>query len=509
MSEEVKIIIVVALALICAKIILLLLGRNKRGDTQIFLIWLMLLAASALTHSIFAVLGVIIFIKLFYLKNDQEKSITAYFTLLAVLPFHYFISDFPTGSLPLMVANYQRLLTLVWIVPLLPMLISQARYSHRRVIFDLPFLIFVILAVKLEFSPRYEFPPTTIASIKGTINLIIDFVIPYFVIATWANSWVRVKKLFIALFLSALVLAILGYVEALKGWNVFVQLPFTGMRSVTQFADYRDFLRIKTTFPDPISYGIFGIMTLGIALALIFRSKRKVLIRLFVLLVFLGVIYGTQSRGDWIGAAFLIVFFLFFRMRTFPRFFYISVLVITIPIVGLLQSEHFATGTQVGLDDVDKTGNFEYRKQIALGMLEILPRYPLFGNSMYKAEPEMQALIQGQGIVDPVNTYLTIGVERGLIALFFFLFVIIRSINTGLRYIKYGFLRNNLVWVHVGAALTAFLAGMAIALAFTSFYETLVVYFWIAMGIGRAMQLNLEKKLVIRAEKSPQEWEDP
>jgi len=194
-------------------------------------------------------------------------------------------------------------------------------------------------------------------------------------------------------------------------------------------------------------------------------------------------------------------------MRTLSRLFYISVLVITIPVVGLLQSEHFATGTQLKLDDIDNVGTFEYRQKLFLGMLEILPRHPWFGNSMYKAEPEMQALVQGQGIVDPVNTYMKIAVESGLIALFFFLFVIIRAINTGLRYIRYGFSRNNLLWVHVGAALAALLSGMAIALAFTSFFATIVVYFWFAIGIARAMQLNLEKRLVIRAEKLSEEWE--
>lgn len=507
MSREVKIIIVVVLALIIAKVILLLLGRKERQDTQIFILWTMLLAASALTKSIFAVLGLIILIKFFYLKNDQEKNITAYFALWAILPFHYVITNFPTPSLPLMGANYQRLLTLVWVAPLLPTLLSQARESQRKVIFDLPFLIFLILAVKLEFSPKFEFPPTVITSIKSTMNLTIDYVIPYFVIVTWANSWARVKKILWALFLGALVFAILAFVEAFKGWNIFHELGYEGMKSVRTYSDYRGFLRTKVTFPDPLSYGVYGIMMLGVAVAILFRSKRKILVSLFVLLLFLGTIYLTHSRGDWVGAAFMVVFFLFFRMRTFSRLFYIFVLVITIPVVGLLQSEHFATGTRLGIDDVDQFGSFEYRKKLFLGMLEILPRHPWFGNSMYKAEPEMQALVTGQGIVDPVNTYMKIAVERGLIALFFFLFVIIRSINTGLRYIKYGFSRNNLVWVHVGAALAALVSGMAIALTFTSFFATIVVYFWIAMGIARAMQLNLEKRLVIRAEKLSDEWE--
>ena len=90
MGNEIKVIILVVLALITAKVLLLLSGRNKASDTHMFILWSLLLASSALTHNIYAVLGMIILIKLFYLKNDQDKNIPAYFALWAVLSDRFF-----------------------------------------------------------------------------------------------------------------------------------------------------------------------------------------------------------------------------------------------------------------------------------------------------------------------------------------------------------------------------------------------------------------------------------
>ena len=207
-----------------------------------------------------------------------------------------------------------------------------------------------------------------------------------------------------------------------------------------------------------------------------------------------------------IAAATLPVLFMFFRMRTYSKVFYIIMLVVTIPTVGLLQSEKFATGLHVDTDNVDEYGTFEYRRRLFLAQMEILPRNFWFGNSLYKAEPEMQELIQGQGIIDPVNTFSTMAVERGMISLVFFIFILLRGVWTGFGYIRYGFAVGNQIWVNFGAALSATIISMSIALATTSFLNSAVML-WLLMALARAMQLNLKKRLEIREQKQSEAWE--
>ena len=64
--------------------------------------------------------------------------------------------------------------------------------------------------------------------------------------------------------------------------------------------------------------------------------------------------------------------------------------------------------------------NIDYREQLFHNSLVVIARNPLFGSIDYLNEPEMLELKQGEGIIDVVNTYVGITLERGYLGLLLF-----------------------------------------------------------------------------------------
>jgi len=64
-----------------------------------------------------------------------------------------------------------------------------------------------------------------------------------------------------------------------------------------------------------------------------------------------------------------------------------------------------------------------YRELLLKVSLEQIRDFPLFGSTYYLAAPRMQVLIQGEGIIDIVNTYLEIALQFGYLGLLLFLII--------------------------------------------------------------------------------------
>lgn len=62
----------------------------------------------------------------------------------------------------------------------------------------------------------------------------------------------------------------------------------------------------------------------------------------------------------------------------------------------------------------------------------MIQRNPLFGSFDFRNTPEMQSMIQGEGIIDIVNTYINLALRVGLVGLTLFVGFFV-SILFGLR----------------------------------------------------------------------------
>ena len=67
-------------------------------------------------------------------------------------------------------------------------------------------------------------------------------------------------------------------------------------------------------------------------------------------------------------------------------------------------------------------GNIDYRQRLLDNAMIVIERNPWLGSTDYHKSKEMLSMIQGQGIIDIVNTYLGIALDKGIVGLSLFLF---------------------------------------------------------------------------------------
>lgn len=64
--------------------------------------------------------------------------------------------------------------------------------------------------------------------------------------------------------------------------------------------------------------------------------------------------------------------------------------------------------------------NITYRERLLDNSLIVIERNLWFGSFDFRKTPEMQSMVQGQGIIDIVNTYLNLALRFGVVGLALF-----------------------------------------------------------------------------------------
>ncbi len=65
--------------------------------------------------------------------------------------------------------------------------------------------------------------------------------------------------------------------------------------------------------------------------------------------------------------------------------------------------------------------NIDYRVKLLDNAIIVFKRYPMFGSVKYREELAKLEMVQGEGIVDVVNTYLDVVLEDGLVGLILYI----------------------------------------------------------------------------------------
>ena len=208
---------------------------------------------------------------------------------------------------------------------------------------------------------------------------------------------------------------------------------------------------------------------LGALLALVSLVKLNVVRFALVVICTLPAIFFTISKGAMVGALISLGSFFYFKMQGSSRkissaFFATLLLLIAMPFLLATSNTESRIEREVAISEAD---SFEYRKQLAIAELSLIVEKPLFGYPDAFQTPEMEAMRQGEGIIDPVNTYLTLALTRGVICLVMYLILIYAGISGVLRYARAGWERRKTGRVMVGAALAATYLSISVQMIFT------------------------------------------
>ena len=503
MKQDLQILFMVFFAVAIAFALLRFLCLNRRDTTEWLILCGALVFAAVISHNLYVVLIGLILIKLFYTGNDLDKNMTMFLFLLPILPTGGQVM-LPAPNINFVIANYTLMAIIVFLMPILPKLIREANLMDRKILLYFPVLFIVLREIPFLLADTIDLTHTVSNKIleqsntgktRDTIQYLVKYILPYYAMVSWINSDKRLNLALFAICTSGLVMMIIAVPSGVLGWDFFRTL-FSDAGDAFRFREGR--LRLNVNMEHSITFGYYVTICLGALLALVSLVKLNVVRFALVVICALPAIFFTISKGAMVGALISLGSFFYFKMQGSSRkissaFFATLLLLIAMPFLLATSNTESRIEREVAISEAD---SFEYRKQLAIAELSLIVEKPLFGYPDAFQTPEMEAMRQGEGIIDPVNTYLTLALTRGVICLVMYLILIYAGISGVLRYARAGWERRKTGRVMVGAALAATYLSISVQMIFTSFNGMISVLFWIVSGIcmGVSHGMNLKKK---------------
>jgi len=469
-------------------------GRYKHL-ISIMLAWMAIIAAVFLAKNIWAAFLVVLLIKLIFVKNDIEKSIVFFLSLLPVIPASFLFPFIKPGSLYFMDFSMPVVLAIVFLIPLIPKIIDEGEHSVYRT--DLLFFFLMAIFIFGSFRERYEFQMTFFNGIRESLLTVFQFLIPYYVLSRGVRGSDMVNSVVKGLVLTGTFIAVFAFVEAILKWKIYTELggylgAFTA-GSIHNLHEIRyGLLRVAVSMTHPITLGFYLSFIFGLVVYLLRIEKASKLGYLLFYGLFSGAMYLTVSRGAWVGFAILLFVLFVYKLRPKLRRILLLMSLVLSPLFAFVDmGENQSSASSSG--GVDEFGTMEYRYNLALASLKVIPRQFFLGSRTYKSYPEMQELEQGQKIIDIVNGYLHVALDYGMIALAIFLVLVMRSVLEGVRSHQYGCDYDDEHYEYFGIALVAITYSLAVQLAFTSFGGEVAAFLFLIMALSRAVKFSREE----------------
>lgn len=336
--------------------------------------------------------------------TSRENRIYIFIAAQFIVPKDYSVQvPFP-GLNYLIDLSYGNLIALVLLGPIVVSSLSRRQPAYLKNV-DMFLIAYVLIA---GVSSIRDLPFTSM--LRSLVEIVILVLLPYFAISRTLTTVEQFDKAIKALLLGAVFMAGVAVISALRGWNYYTMVPGT-MTVGKMFTEYRfGFLRVYATLSKPL-LGLF--MGAGIVCVLYCMSKKSLpKIKTVALLGLMGfAAFVTGSRGGWIGAIAVVGAYLVF-MTNKP---WLRKLLVTGGLVGVV-----GFIAAIGLFDVsfdDEFGTFGYRAELLRTSFQQILERPFFGAANARELPAFQHLVQGEGIVDLVNMYISIALTYGLIGL--------------------------------------------------------------------------------------------
>lgn len=386
-----------------------------------------------------------------------------------------------------------RIFALAFLLPSAFLLFRKPR-PPNRVMADTLFGVFILLLVVLSGrhgSLTYE--------LRAVAVIALDMVLPYYVFSRALASIADVRRTLAAFIFGALPFAATGAFEFVRGWRLYnTVIEQLGMELVQPYLFRDGMLRASVTAIEPIAFGFVCMVAIGFLLANKNLIRDRFLFPATLCIAGAGLAAGL-SRGPWLGAAVLLLIVAAASRRGVLNIVKASVAVglICVPLLFTSAGERIVRLLPF-VGSVDKD-NEEYRTRLVDVSMNIVARNPLFGSAQYRDAPELAEIIQGQGIVDIVNTYVAIALEYGLVGLAAFLAIFL---NIGLRLVGAS-LRSDGEYANLIRALAGTLVAIILTIGTVSSVSVIPYIYWALAGLCVAA-LRASHTVVVEAPDRPE-----
>lgn len=443
-------------------------------------LWLMLTGVAFLAGN-FWLYAVFACLVLLAQRFSPVQALAAFCLLLAVVPAASI--DVPGFGLInyFFMLDQPRLLSLVLLLPAALALSRRAdtlRLGSRLA--DKLLLIFVLLTAALQLRES-----NLTSTLRGCFYLLTDIFLPYYVASRAVRHTEDFRQVFTAFTAACAVLGLLAVFETVRHWNLYAAVT-SALGLHWGYGGYlgRDsLLRASASLGAPIVLGY--VMSIGLGFWLYLQQGRRYSVRVMApALLMAGGLLAALSRGPWVGMAATLMVFIWTGRRGGRN----TALLVAATITALGVLSVFGFGQKVlnllpFIGDVDDF-NITYRQRLIDSAIAVVQRHFWLGSVGFLNTPEMQSMIQGQGIIDVVNTFVSLALNYGVVglALFssFFAVVLWQLWRTQRRLPMADEGRV------LGRSLLATLAGIMVTIATVSSILVIPYLYWMVGGLSVA-----------------------
>jgi O-antigen ligase len=468
---------------------------NTENFTRRRNLWFALTLAAFLTTNFW--LYTAIAIPLLIYANRREPNPTAlYFFILFVLPtvavqipgLGFFSNLFEL--------THARILALFMLLPVYLFLRRQSdTSSFGSTGPDKALAAYLLLSALLYLRDDSHDTRTLTNSLRHAFYLFIDIFLPYFVISRSLKNMQTFRDAILSLVLAIMVIALFAIFESSKQWLLYASVSSAlKMASGAHYISRDGMLRVIVTAGQPIALGYLMAVGMGFYLFLQRSIERKFLRRFGMALLVAGLI-APLSRGPWIGAVVLLVVFIVTGRNAARRLMSLGMAAMLVFIVvSILPGGERVINLLPFIGTTEKA-NIDYRDQLLTNSMIVIERNPWFGSVTYYDTPEMEAMRQGEGIIDIVNSYLGVALELGLVGLGLFVafFVLtLLGIYRAMRSIPDKDSEEYLL----GRVLLATILAIMVTIFTVSSITIIPIVYWAVAGLGVAYAQMLRKRAV-------------
>lgn len=440
-------------------------------------IWFAVVIAAFFSHNVWLFFGLIILGVIVAVPTGPSPRITYYFLLVCILPEMPVIIPGFAGIKTLFVISYPRLLVIALFLS------TYLTQRHNPRLFSLStdryIVAFLFLIIILNFRDS-----SFTNALRESFLIFIDIFIPYFIISRYITSLEEMNRALFALFISLAFLAVVGTFESFKHWLVYSELRSALFDQGLYYDIRAGGLRSTASFSGPIVLGYVMVIGFGILLYLKPFLRNKNIANLAGGLI-IACLLSTMARGPWLGLALLIIAYIWTGRAAIKGLIKIVLLIATmIPLLSI---------TSFGQKLIDllpfigttRSDTIDYRQRLVEHAWIVVQRQPWFGSPNYRETPEMEAMRQGQGIIDVVNSYIHIILSSGIIGLLLFLAIFFSLLFSCHKKIKQ-LSKEQVDLIRMGRVLFATLSSVLFMIFTVSSINYIPIFYWLLAGITAA-----------------------
>ncbi|MFK0268633.1 O-antigen ligase family protein [Pseudomonas asiatica] len=444
-------------------------------------LWFLLTLLAFFSHSFWLYLGAGAVILYIAGRREHNPMALFYMLLFLVPPASVQVPGFGVVNY-LVDLNHIRLLTLCVLLPAALALCRQGDTLR----FGRTWPDRLLAAGLLLMSVLYLRETTLTDTLRQTLYLYVDVLLPYYVASRGLRQISDFKDTLLAFVLASFVLALIGVAEYVRHWLLYSALvDAMGVPwSMSGYLSRGGSLRASVTTGQAIALGYVMSVAIGLFLFVQGYVRRPLQRALGALLLAAG-LFAPLSRGPWIGAVVIVVVFISLGKGAVRRLALLAAAgVLALPLLTIVPGGDKVLDMLPFIGNLDKE-NITYRARLMDNSWIVIQRNPLFGSFDFRNTPEMQSMIQGEGIIDIVNTYINLALRVGLVGLGLFV-AFFAAVLHGIRKAMRSFPDKDDEQRQLGRALLATLIGILVIIFTVSSITFIPVVYWTVAGLGVA-----------------------